>query len=276
MRERRPLGRPGTHRRRLQLEDRREADEAAAYAWRRDQKRYLTLAGVTIFLGVVLFLNALRLSSRSAGASADPVPTSLGDLEDGKPPPDRHVKIGPHVAVYGAGVPVMERRREGRARRVREELAYVVYPIVSREHPYLTRMRERREPEPAALPGLELPSLDLPPLRGSALPAPERFAVLVRTDRFVDEDSVPNGTVDATSVTGLLVDYPWDRGGAIDRAIRERYPDLDPGRVLVLEDGVGPTSTASGAGMMLGGIALAAGGLAGLMFLWRRQPPHRS
>ena len=147
-----------------------------------------------------------------------------------------------------------------------DEVKWFLYPVLSPEHAYKTRIRELTNPEadaPALLrfaPGSPL------------LPHPERVAMFVKTDRFATVGSLPSGTADEAGVEGLLIDG-WNPGGGAGESLARRFPDLRLDRVLVLSEGRRPTSTVASVGILLGGIVVAAAGLAGFAFVRRRRPP---
>ena len=63
-----------------------------------------------------------------AGTSTSAVQFELVDLENGAEPPDKHLQLGEHWAIYSSWV--------GWGDVDSDDLDYIYYPIVSVQHPY--------------------------------------------------------------------------------------------------------------------------------------------
>lgn len=227
---------------------RRAVEEAAAEtpSWS-EVGRWAGLAA--IILGIVLGIYAWRESrvGTGAGASPTPVDADLAALERGEEPPDLHLRIGEHMALYPAAVYEYE-TKDGHDRFPDRatEVNYALYPVISLEHPYLAK-----GPDGA--------------LAGGPL---EEFAVLVRTERFTNVGRIPGDMKRERSVEGLVINRIRELDSEERRLIGKQFPGLDLRRVLILDEGRRPTS---GGGAMLmfvaAGVLVVGGAVVALLAL---------
>lgn len=171
-----------------------------------------------------------------AGASSEAVHVALADLESGATPPDTHLQIGDHWAIYPSWV--------GWGSQDSDQLDYIYYPIVSEGHAYnqaWDRLLDRYGDS-------EIPESQLPRLTS--------LGVLVKTDRYKREGDVPAQWQEVPSITGLLVHEIDGLKSDEERLLNQNYPGLDLSHVMILEEGREPKSAMSAVGLILGGAAL--------------------
>ena len=171
-----------------------------------------------------------------AGASADPVRVDLATLENGTPPPDSHLDIGPHWAIFPVWV--------GWGELETDKLDYIYYPIVSETHPYnqawdalLVQYGEQEIPE-------------------SAMPQLTSLAVLVKSKRYKTESAVPAQWENVGSVQGLLVNEIESLKPGEEQSLRQAFPGLSLENVMILEQDRRPKSALLALAMMGGGVVV--------------------
>lgn len=176
-----------------------------------------------------------------ASASSEAVHVALGDLEAGIAPPDNHLQIGNHWAIYPAWV--------GWGEENSDRLDYIYYPIISEQHPYnqawdklLMQYGDQEIPE-------------------SRFPQLKSLAVLVKTKQYRTTGSIPVEWKDVPSITGLLVHEIEDLKSGEEKLLRETFPFLPIGDVMILEEGRTPSSGTKAVAFMGGGVLLLLGGL---------------
>ncbi|MCA8947922.1 MAG: hypothetical protein KDE27_00370 [Planctomycetes bacterium] len=100
--------------------------------------------------GLMIWSNVEMRHSLASGTS--PVEVTIEALQRGDPVAQPYVRVGEHEALFGLGL------EGGRKRKV----DWVVYPVVDRNHRYVTAWREleRRYPDPRRAPRGALPQLD--------------------------------------------------------------------------------------------------------------------
>ena len=131
------------------------------------------------------------------------------------------------------------------------------YPIVSNSHPYVV-----------ATDALAIKYGGYDKIPDSEWPEFGQFAVLVKTDAFKTIGKIPDEWTEKKKITGLIVNEIDPLGSEEMNLIRESFPSIKFGQVLILEQGRTPSSTAASFGMMGGGGILAA---FGVLLLFRRK-----
>lgn len=171
-----------------------------------------------------------------AGASATPVHVELASLESGTPPPDNHLEIGPHWAIFPVWV--------GWGDQDSDKLDYIYYPIVSETHPYnqawdslLARYGEQEIPE-------------------SEIPQLSSLAILVKSKRYPTESAIPIQWENVESIEGLLVHDIESLKSGEEKALHESFPGLSLSDIMILEQDRRPKSTLVALAMMGGGVVL--------------------
>jgi len=213
----------------------------------------VVLGGVLAFMG----FEEYRVSS---GATSEPESIDLSGLEAGQDVANTHIRIGLHSAVY-AGVVYRwegdEYSNDGSSPNARVKYAY--YPIISRTHPFNVRWDALAE---------KYGSYDDVP-ETEDFPELTTFSVLVKTERFKTVGTLPEGILDETERSGLLI----HRIDGLDEEekilVREGFPQVDFDKLLILEDGRKPSSAFMWMGMMAGGLLVSLTGVA--LLVARRQ-----
>jgi len=176
----------------------------------------------------------------SSGTTAEPLEVAIADLEADKTPDNNHVKIGPHVALYGACVYTAEQDR-GDAGEVSDsaKVTETLYPLFSAEQ--FARLEEAEDPQE---------------FLNTA-----KFAVLVKTKEWKTYGAIPDGAEEVGSVQGLFINRIESLDDEYVKLIKDNFPGVDSDKILILEKGRKPTSHALSLLMMVGGVALVGGGV---------------
>jgi hypothetical protein len=191
------------------------------------------LGGIIVFWGVQEF----RVSQ---GASAEPVAADLAALESGQEPPNLHMQLGPHLALYPALVyEVTQSKYASGDPGPTAKVNHCYYPIISPNHPVVAS---------------EEPNAQL-----------EQFAVLVRSKRFKTIADIPDDSREEASISGLVVNRVQSLDKEERKLILESFPSVNLDKVLLLEDGRRPASLAKSGGMIGGGLLL---GLIGVAWMF--------
>jgi hypothetical protein len=172
----------------------------------------------------------------SAGASEEPVRVNLVNLEKNPEPPDKHLTVGAHWAIYPAWV--------GWGEENSDRLDWIYYPIISDSHPYNRAWDNLLERYGDS----EIPESELPKL--------ESLAMLVKTKQFKCESAIPTEWKPEESVTGLVINDIDTIGSEEKRLINQSFPGLSLDDVLILEKDRTPTGGMGSLGMIGGGLAL--------------------
>ncbi len=170
-----------------------------------------------------------------AGASVTPVEVNLADLEQGTAPPNKHLTIGDHIALYPMCIYEWE-QVNNEPESPASKLNYLYYPLISMEHPFM-----KSEEENASI--------------GS-------YAVLVRTKNFRTVGEVPDLPAPVTSITGLVT----GKGSKLKQEERnylaQDVPGMNFDNVIILEEGRKPTGSMASIGMIVGALILMGLGVA--------------
>jgi hypothetical protein len=212
-----------------------------------------------IVVGCVLAFVGAREFIVSSGTTSKPATVQLADLESGAPPPNNHLQIGPHTALYPASVYAYEQAKNAEVRPGPEsKVQYCFYPIISDAHPFhqaLAKLEQKYG-------GLQnVPETE---------PEPEiaTFAVLVKTRRFPKIGAIPDAIANPDSVEGLVINQIDSLTTEESKLVQESFPRLDLTKVLILEEGRRPAPLYKSLGMVTGGAALVAAGA--IMFIVKR------
>jgi len=226
-------------------------------------KQKLATVALFVLLGIGAASYGWREWSASRDAAAEPVEVDLASLENGASPPNPHVRIGALVACYYStvGEYKTDRRRGKRRADANTRLTHCFYPIISPAHPFVQKVNELAEKHGG---------LDKIP-EDTDLPAIDRFAVMVKTERFKkfgDIPDVPHRREE--QLQGLVINTLRPLGYKEKKLLREEFPNMDFDKVLVVEENRKPSSWARCAAFQYGGAALIGVGLLlGLVFIAR-------
>jgi len=184
---------------------------------------------------------------------------AMAKLEFGVDPPNNHVEIGEHLALYDALIYEYEERFSdptGDDPGTKVNVTY--YPIVSGSHPLAKKLEDLAKRHPDSITDADLESL-----------AKEKFKVIVRTGRFNKVGELPKGgVVHEEKVKGLIVNQISSLGWEERNLIKESFPNLDFKDVIILQENRKPSGPATSFGMMGGGGVMILVGL-GLCFVSR-------
>lgn len=208
------------------------------------------LGGVLSFIGYQEF-------KVSEGTSKEPVPVSLVKLEFGVEPPNNHIEIGEHAAIYDALIYEYEERlSDPTGDDPGTKVNFVYYPIVSQSHPLAEKLEALAKRDQDSITDAEYEAV-----------GKEQFKVIVRSSRFKNVGELPPmGVAHQEKVKGLVVNEISSLGWEEQQLIKQSFPNLDFKNLLILQENRKPASPVTSFGMMGGGGALVLVGL-GLMFV---------
>jgi hypothetical protein len=213
-----------------------------------------------ICLGGVLCYIGYREYLVSKDTSEEPQPVHLVQLEHGMEPPNNHIKIGDHFAVYdGLVYSYSQGRYDSGEPDADTRVDYVYYPIVSPAHPFMKSISRLQYLDAEAFEE-EAENLTL-----------DNFRVIVRSSRF---DTVGDFPLEALayedSVSGLVVNQIRSLDRQERNLLRESYPELNFDELIILAEGRKPSSPSQSFAMIGGGGVLVLFGLGLGMFVYRR------
>jgi hypothetical protein len=198
--------------------------------------------------GLVLSYFGYQEYQVSEGAGEEPTPFELVKMEHGLSPPNNHVALGEHHALYEGLVFLYDAGHLGfdePGLSTRVDNAY--YPIVSKSHPHMKMLAEWE-----AAGGDPSEAL-----------APERMqdiAVIVETRRFTTVGELPEQVRLEPGVSGLVVSDIESLDPDAQELLQETFPQVDFDKVIILEEGRQPSSPAASFGLMsLGGLLMLGG-----------------
>jgi hypothetical protein len=176
------------------------------------------------------------------------VSVALADLEKDKPVSSYHVQLDPHTACYYVIVYSYLRDKRDRSEPgPMTQISYCFYPIISSSHPFSLKLKELET---------RYGSLDKVPANAQ-LPRIEKFAVLIKTRRFVTVGDLPSVPIQAEgSIPGLVLNELAPLNSEEEALIRKRFPNIDFNNVLIVEEGREPASPGRYFGLMGGGIVV--------------------
>jgi hypothetical protein len=194
-------------------------------------------------LGGVLCYIGYTEHKLSKNTSETPVPTNLVQLEYGVDPPNNHIEIGEHVAVYDALVYcIRQGKYEHGEPGPNKPVEYTYYPVISMSHPFVKSMKDLGDKDYDQLTPEEQDQLTL-----------KDFKVIVRTCRFDTVGDLPESFATEEKVTGMIVNEISSLGYQERNLITETFPGLDTDKLLILQENRKPSSASFSSGMMLGG-----------------------
>jgi hypothetical protein len=187
----------------------------------------------------------------SSGTSSEPVAVELTDLESDPTPPNNHIEIGEHLAVYPGGVYAYRGSKYGSdTPGPATKISYFYYPIISYDNSFVAEMAalvekyDTAEAIPESEP--EPPITDIP--------------VLVKTERFDTIGKIPM-TIDAKdSIKGLVVNRIDSLDSEEEKLLKESFPQVDMRKVLILEENRKPASFFKSLGLIAVGLLFLVGG----------------
>jgi hypothetical protein len=207
--------------------------------------------GASIFYG----WSEYRLGAKS---TPDPVDVDLAKLEQGEKVDNNHLKIGKHYGCYWGSVYSYKKSKFSlRKPDASTKIEYAFYPIVSSSNP-----------DVQALDALLKKYGDLNKVPDDVdIPVPTHFVVLVKTTRFKTVGGIPDDIKSEPSIQGLVINEVSSLTSEEKKLIKDSFPNIDFNKVLILEDGRKPSSTAKAVVFMVIGAAILVGGLIGVIAL---------
>ncbi len=185
----------------------------------------------------------------SQGTAMEPVAMSLAQIEAGEEPPNKHVTLGEHWAVFAASVYTYKAAR-GEEESASSKVTETFYPVLSHTHPFMVELNALEAkygtlddvPDDVAWPVLSNPSM------------------LIKTDVFKTIGTIPDGLVDTESVTGLIINE-IDGLDKEEKSLLSESFDANLDDIWILEEAREPASAGKSYGLMGGGGFLALFGL---------------
>jgi hypothetical protein len=190
------------------------------------------------------------------GSTAEAQEVELIDLEAGNFPENNHLRIGPHLRMYGGSVFQYETSRNASdGPQGTDKVDYTYYPIISFEHPYIAQILalEEKYGDFSQVPDEEWPA-DI-----------GEVAVLVKTKEFKRVDQIPEEMQDEMNIQGLVINTIDELKTDELRLLRESYPRTNFDKVLILEHNRTPSSTAKALTQIAGGAGLILLGIFGFV-----------
>jgi hypothetical protein len=211
------------------------------------------LGGVLAFVGI----QEWRVSS---GTTTEPIAVNLVDVEKGKVPDNSHWNLGEHVAVYDTGVyEYSQSKYDTSEPDAGTSITHYYYPVLSSEHPFLAQLRSLSEKYGSveSIPAEEVPALT-------------DIAVIVKTKQFDTIGSIPSSWEIVPNLQGLVINRISSLSRKEAELLQGGLPGLNTEKLLILEAGRQPASTAKSLGMISGGAIVALAGVA-WMFAGKQQ-----
>jgi hypothetical protein len=213
----------------------------------------MVLGGVAIYFGYQEY-------AVGAGATAEAQQADLSKLEQGGELESTHVRFGDHLRLYYGQVYKFE-NETGTDPGLADKVTKAYYPIISSEHVFSRRLDAlmKQYGSIQAIPDGEWRGID-------------RFKVLVKTDEYHTVGEVENLPPFKTSdsIRGLVVNSIESLSSKEEKFIRERFPNVDLDRVIILEKDRKPWPKSLSMGLMAGGFAMIAFPAIGLLLLHKR------
>jgi hypothetical protein len=203
----------------------------------------------SIFVGIGLCVYASHEYTLSAGSAGEPVDVELLDIENGRIPKSPYIRLGPHYRFYADILYDYEIEDENEEPTEHTKVKAAYYPIFSTDGPVgrqmeaLIRKYGGYDGIPDQLPDDEWLPDDSP-------------AVIVETAEYKTVGELPQGAVRLENTEGMIVHWGGPMGDELMASIRERFPDINLNKVVILELGRKPTSSIAVFGMIVGGILL--------------------
>lgn len=169
----------------------------------------------------------------SQGAAEQPQEIDLAKLEAGDQPGQNHIRIGKHIRLYPNLIYVISARDKNNNDPF---LRHTFYPIISLSHPDRPKNAAQAKEDPVPV---------------------KHFAVLVKTTAFRRLADVPAKAPVEASIQGMVVNSITQLSADEAKLIKESFPDMDTGKIIILEQGRTPSSGTQSLALMGGGILLA-------------------
>ena len=195
-----------------------------------------------IALGGVLCFIGYQEYKVSEGTSEEPVPVTLVKLETGVDPPNNHIQIGDHAAVYDELVYCYEAASYSAEPSDDTRVSYCYYPIVSMSNPYMKSVVELHSRDPESITQEEYDSIKL-----------EEFKVIVKSNKFDHVKDLPYGVSRGESIKGMVINQISSLGREEKRLLQESFPDLELDSLIILHENDKPTPESVSYSMMGGG-----------------------
>lgn len=197
--------------------------------------------GVPGFYG----FNEFRLGS---GASAEPEPISVAELEKGIPD-NPHRVLGEHVPLY-ENVVYEEETRKGQKSGT-GTVKYAYYAVMSKENPELANFEKAVEKVLEKYKGdfAKIPQTEIPKIKG--------IRVLIKTHAYktvsalktaVDKEQFPK-----KDLAGMVTNRVDSISSRDVQLIKDGYPQFDAANTVIFEVGRKPTSSGTALLLMFGG-----------------------
>ncbi len=197
------------------------------------------LAILFVLIGVFcIFWGGLQYAA-SKDCSPFPVKGNLTDLENGKSPPDFHLKLGEHVAVYSHSIVRCRGTSEPTAR---TRVSWVKYPILSRKNPFFRKLNKLAKKYGSVK---NIPTREYPEI--------ETFAVLVLTRKWKRYGEIPDKMEKLNSVEGLVTNRIAPLTSEQKRLINKVFPKILTSELWILEKGRHPYSKSTCYALVGGG-----------------------
>ena len=187
--------------------------------------------------------------SVSAGTSSKALNVELLDIESGKAPDNNYIRLGPHYRVYAAAVYEYEANNDNEQVTEYTKVTQVYYPVYSVGSPFgrqmdvLIKKYGSYDKFPDELPADEY------------LPT-DNLSMIVKTDKYHRVGRLPTGMPRFEGIKGLVINEIESLGSEEKRLIESGFGEIDFSKILILEQGRKPTSTALSLAMMGGGALL--------------------
>lgn len=201
----------------------------------------------------------------SAGTSSEPVNVELLDLENGKTLDNNYIRIGPHYRLYDASVYQYKVKSNSEQPTAKTRVNRVYYPVYSTSGPFgkqmdvLMKKYGSYDKLPENLPDNEL------------LPT-DNLSMIIKTSKYRSIGALPGGMVRCESIEGLVINSIESLGSKERKLLESGFGKIDFSRVLILQQGRKPTSTAVSLAMMGGGALLIVAPLLVGLAMGRRKP----
>jgi len=215
-----------------------------------------------VVIGGILCYFGYREFSVSRGATKDPLTVELMNLEKDSETGNSNLAVGEHWAIYPAVVYEYETSSPGEQVSDTSKVNFAYYPIISDKHQFFKKMMV-----------LVAQYGDVDSIPEKSFPSVDEFTVLVKTKRFGTVGSIPmDDWGEEKGVTGLVINRIKTLKGEERDLIQQSFPKVDLDKVLILEEGRTPTSSAGALGMIAGGALLIAMGILWMIGVAKSDP----
>jgi hypothetical protein len=200
------------------------------------------LALVAVIIGACLIWFGIQEYRVGAGASTEPVPVKLADLEAGTPLLDNHIRIGLHHCMYPLAVLEYRSDDDGKMG-PSAKVTWTYTPLISDRHPYMGKIRALEK---------KYGGYDKIP-KTAAWPKLGDFVVLLKSEVYETIGDIPRRRKFYESVAGLVINEVDPLGDEEKKLIRDGIPKIDFDKVFIVEHGRKPTSAAGSIGFVVAG-----------------------